>query len=271
MAIIASLNPVRPKEPIVYPSSDGKRMAENSLQYQWIVTLRENINEMFIDRGDVLVVADNLIYPEEGFPKICTAPDVYIAFGRPPGHRPCYMVWAEANIFPQVIFEVLSPSNRAKDMLKKKEFYEHYGVEEYYVIDPDTNSVEEIWLRSVRGFRQVENIKTFRSPRLGIRFDWSPDGELQVIGPKGNVFLSWQEQFAVWEEGARRARESFARAEIAEKVALDEIRKAEGERRKAEDERRKAEDERRKAEEEKARADRLAAKLRELGLDPEAP
>lgn len=103
---------------VVYPENDGKRMAEKSLQYQWIVTIRENIAGMFHDRPDVLVAADNLIYPVEGNNRISTAPDVYVAIGRPAGHRGSYRVWAEGGIFPQVVFEILSPSNSDRNGLE---------------------------------------------------------------------------------------------------------------------------------------------------------
>jgi len=33
----------------------------------------------------------------------------------------------------RVVFEVLSPGNTLTEMLEKREFYERYGVEEYYI------------------------------------------------------------------------------------------------------------------------------------------
>jgi hypothetical protein len=50
--------------------------------------------------------------------------------------------------------------------------------------------------------------------------------------------------------------------------AEEAIRRAEEERKRAEEERERAEEVRRRAEEESLRAERLAAKLRELGVDP---
>lgn len=40
---------------------------------------------------------------------------------------------------PDLIFEVLSPSNKEYDLVKKKELYERFGVPEYWIIDPQTN------------------------------------------------------------------------------------------------------------------------------------
>jgi Uma2 family endonuclease len=85
-------------------------------------------------------------YPVEGAPKIRIAPDALVAFGRPKRYRSSYMQWLEGNTPPQVVFEVLSPGNRPTEMLEKFRFYERYGVEEYYLYDPD-NVVRSGWLR----------------------------------------------------------------------------------------------------------------------------
>jgi hypothetical protein len=60
----------RPDPEVVYPSSDGKPMADNTLQFQWIVTIEGNLEALFRDREDVFVAGDNLWYPVEGEPEI---------------------------------------------------------------------------------------------------------------------------------------------------------------------------------------------------------
>ena len=42
---------------------------------------------------------------------------------------------------PDMVVEVLSPSNRQYDLRTKYRLYEKAGVREYWVVDPDTNSV----------------------------------------------------------------------------------------------------------------------------------
>lgn len=37
---------------------------------------------------------------------------------------------------PDVLIEILSPSNRDHDLITKKELYERFGVKEYWIIDP---------------------------------------------------------------------------------------------------------------------------------------
>lgn len=42
---------------------------------------------------------------------------------------------------PDLIVEVLSPGNKHADLFKKKDIYEQFGVQEYFVVDPSDKSV----------------------------------------------------------------------------------------------------------------------------------
>jgi len=42
---------------------------------------------------------------------------------------------------PPLVVEVLSPSTRRRDELKKRRLYERFGVQEYWIADPDTDRV----------------------------------------------------------------------------------------------------------------------------------
>ncbi|MDY3551752.1 Uma2 family endonuclease [Gemmata sp. JC717] len=222
-----------PPAAVEYPDSDGQPVAENTLQFEWIVTLKGNIDLLFRDRDDVFVAGDHLIYPVEGDNTTRQAPDVYVAFGRPKGHRGSYRVWDEGGVFPQVVFEVLSPGNRAGEMNRKRAFYRKYGVEEYYTIDPDDHTAEGV-LRDGDTFREVPDMNGFVSPLLGIRFE-VVGGRIRVLHPDGRPFLSFVELGERERETAERARNAERRAEAA-----------------------------------RQKAERLAARLRELGVDPDA-
>ena len=187
MAITASR-----KEQIVYPESDGKPMADNTKQFRWIVTLEGGFEALFRDREDVFVAGDLFWYSVEGRPDIRMAPDVMIVFGRPKGDRPSYKQWEEENIAPQVVFGVLSPSNSLLEMAKKLEFYDRYGVEEYYLYDPETGDFTG-WIRGEDGrLRVIDEIQGWVSPRLGVCFEIE-DGELRVIRPDGQRFMTYLE------------------------------------------------------------------------------
>ena len=123
---MASVTRVPAKQEIEYPDSDGKPMSDHTLQYRWIVVIREGIAAQYADDRDIFVGANLLWYPVEGKPRIRGAPDVMVAFGRPQGERGSYKQWVEAGIAPHVVFEVLSPGNRPAEMKRKFDFYERH-------------------------------------------------------------------------------------------------------------------------------------------------
>jgi Uma2 family endonuclease len=225
---------------IVYPDADGKRMAENTLQYEWIVAIHTGLELLFRSREDVFVAADNLIYPVQGNPRIATAPDVYVAFGRPKGHRGSYKVWEEDGIFPQVVFEVWSPGNTLTEMIDKRGFFRQYGAEEFHLIDPQ-NGHAEVWVREGAQFVEVQDLSAFVSPRLGLRYEPAGDA-ISLIGPDGRRFESALEM-------------GEARERLSQQV---------------DEEKKRVEEEKQRAIEAVERAAKMAAKLRELGIDPDA-
>ena len=181
----------RARPEVIYPDSDGQPMAENTLQWEWIVTIKGGLDAVFRDRPDVFVAGDLLWYPVEGDRDIRTAPDVLVAFGRPKGHRGSYLQWLEGGTPPQVVFEVLSPGNRFGEMLRKFRFYERYGVEEYYIYDPDRLTLEG-WLRPGTSLEPIAEMQGFVSPRLRIRFELGEAG-LTIYGPDGRPFATYAE------------------------------------------------------------------------------
>ncbi|MGD1948870.1 MAG: Uma2 family endonuclease [Leptolyngbyaceae cyanobacterium] len=175
---------------IVYPDSDGQPMADNTKQFRWIVTIKENIERLYAARDDVFVAGDLLWYPVEGDPKTRLAPDVLVVFGRPKGDRGSYRQWVENDVAPQVIFEILSPGNTLIEMLRKQRFYERYGVDEYYIYDPDKLELTGL-VRTDEGL-DVVDMDGWVSPRLQIRFQLS-DTDLLIFRPDGQRFLSYVE------------------------------------------------------------------------------
>lgn len=88
-------------EEIIYPDSDGQPMADNTKQFRWIVTVKENLENLFTTESNVFVAGDLLWYPVQGDNKTRQAPDVMVAFGRPKGDRGSYQQWKEDNIPPK--------------------------------------------------------------------------------------------------------------------------------------------------------------------------
>jgi Uma2 family endonuclease len=194
------MKPLPTKKPIEYPDTDGNPMAENTVQYRWIVTIKENLDAMFANNPEVFVAGDLLWYPVEGHPEVRQAPDALVVFGRPKGDRGSYKQWEEEGIAPQVVFEILSPGNRPSEMTRKFKFYEHHGVEEYYLYDPDCNELTG-WLRKESELAEIAVMNGWTSPRLNIRFELGET--LMIRRPNGEPFLTVAEVFEQRERSDR--------------------------------------------------------------------
>jgi Uma2 family endonuclease len=195
--------------------------------------IKENLETLFRDQPEVFIAGDLLWYPVEGHPEICRAPDAMVVFGRPKGDRGSYRQWDEAGLAPQVVFEVRSPSNGFKEMLEKLEFYDTYGVEEYYTYDPDPERNDLTgFQRQAERLRPLAELHGWVSPRLGIRFD-TAGSELRLFRPDNQPFRSHQEL----EQQAAQARAQAVQAE-------------------------------QRANRAEQRAAELADRLRQLGIDP---
>ena len=179
---------IKSPQEIVYPEDDGKPMAENTEQFNQITKIKDELEILFANNPDVFIAGDLLWYPQEGDNKTCLAPDVMVAFGRPKGFRSSYLQWKEGNIPPQVVFEILSPSNTKKEMRSKLNFYEKYGVEEYYIYDPD-NVTFGGQIRFQERLREIDNIQGWKSPSLNVRFELT-DEELLIIRADGRKFMN---------------------------------------------------------------------------------
>lgn len=224
---------------IIYPDGDGEPMSDNTKQFRWIVIIKENLEILFAEDNNVFVAGDLLWYPVEGNNKIRQAPDAMVVFGRPKGDRGSYKQWEEANIIPQVVFEVLSPGNRPRKMMEKLLFYQRYGVQEYYIYDPDNFELTG-FIRAGDWLEPIEEMNNWVSPQLGIRFQLSADN-LEIYYPDGRRFMT--------------------------PVEMEQIRQQESQR--AEQERQRADDATVRLEQEQQRYQELLERLRERGIDPE--
>src|ERR1051325_3179301 len=158
-------------------------MADNTEQFDWIVSIKQNLEAIFADREDVFVSGDLPWYPVEGDPKTRVASDVLVAFGRPKGCRGSYLQWREDGVTPQVVFEVLSPGNSVMEMLRKLAFYDRHGVDEYYLIDPAERDITG-WRREEGHLAAIDEMNGYVSPRLGARFQVEA-GTISIARPDG--------------------------------------------------------------------------------------
>jgi Uma2 family endonuclease len=222
-----SLQPHIPED-IDYPESDGQPMADNTRQFRWIVVLFGNLAAWFRDDPNVFVSGNQFWYPVKGNRDLSVAPDVYVVFGRPKGDRGSYKQWEEGEIPMTVVFEVLSPRNTTTEMANKFVFYQKYGVEEYYVYDPDRNELS-VYVRQGKKLAPVEVLNEYASLRLGIRFEMT-EPEMKVFLPDGRPFRTFEDlerELSFTQKEAKRAEQQAKRAEQQAKRAEQRAKRAE--------------------------------------------
>ncbi|MEL6224189.1 MAG: Uma2 family endonuclease [Cyanobacteria bacterium J06626_14] len=198
-------------EPIFYPDGDGQPMADNTQQFRWIVTIKENLEILFADQPDVFVAGNLLWYPAEGNNQRCYAPDTMVVFGRPKGDRSSYKQWTEDGIAPQIVFEILSPRNTINEMTRKLLFYQQYGVEEYYQYDSNHNELVGAH-RVNAALTEISDMQGWVSPRLGISFQLDDD-MLMIYTPNGEPFLTSVELAQQRDQARQKAEEERRRAD----------------------------------------------------------
>ena len=223
---------------VIYPESDDRPMSESMLQGLAIRTLVLGFERLYAGRDDVLVFADQFWYPVMGQPKIVVAPDTMVVVGLPRRYdireTGSYRQFEHGG---QVLLaiEVLSPSNTWAEMLRKRQFYDRHGVQEYWVIDADHGALE-VWVRGPEGLvEQRVPEGGFVSPLCGVRVG-IVDDELHVFDP--GTDRKWLTPFeeatrSEWSAGladeaaarvdaeAARAAAEAARADSAERRLLE--------------------------------------------------
>lgn len=229
---------------IEYPDEDGKPMAESDQACNYLIYARQVLRIYFQDRPDVYVAGNLFIYYEEGNPEAVVAPDVFVVLGVNNQDRRSYKTWKEDDKNPDFVLEITSKTTRSKDQGAKKGIYAFLGVREYFQYDPTGDYLNP----QLQGLRLVEGnylpivVKTLPdgtesllSEVLGLELRLE-SGELRFYTPAtGQKLLSHEEEAA-----ARLV------AEQAKLVAEQSLQ------------------------EEVIRSQRLAAKLRELNIDPDS-
>ena len=181
-------------------------------------------------------------------------PDFFAVVGVPKRERKSWVVWEEGKA-PDVVIELLSPSTAQYDKTAKKEIYQDkLRVSEYFWYDPfDAADFAGFSLHSGR-YEPIPPTEQgwLRSDRLGLLLRrWSGDYRgieatwLRWATPEGVVLPTAQELAVTAQREAAAAQREAAAAQREAAAAQQEAAAAQ------------------------RKAERLAAKLRELGLNPE--
>ena len=217
---------------VEYPESDGEPMGETGYHVRASMHLLQALSLFFNGRDDVYVAADMFLYYEKGNPAACKAPDVMVIKGVANQERRTFKTWEE-NAAPCLIFEITSQSSMIDDLLVKSQLYAKLGVREYFVFDP----LHEYLKLPFTGFRLKNGV-------------YSPI----PAGEDGSVYSVELKTTLKRDDDLLRIVDPETGKYVPSIKEAVRMARKEAER----------------AEQESKRADMLAAKLREMGVDPDS-
>ncbi len=230
---------------VVWPPSDlysDEPPLETTLHLQQMILLLNCLNWLWKDRSDYFAAGNLTVYysPRKRKNEDFRGPDFFVALDTQPHPRKSWMVWEEDGKYPNVIVELLSDSTAEVDRGLKKQLYaETFRTPEYFWFDPDTQEFEGFALVrgqyqpievTEKGWRWSEQLQLY----LGVH-----NHQLRFFESSGTLVPTSDEAALLAQSAATAAQEQAASAE---RALTDE----------------------------QQRSAKLANKLRELGIDPEA-
>ncbi|MCU0495346.1 MAG: Uma2 family endonuclease [Chloroflexaceae bacterium] len=182
---------------------------------------------------------------------------------------------------PQVAFEICSDTTWEKDLKEKPGRYAAFGVQEYYLYDPNDPPYISDNGERLRGWHLVDGVMVPQQPNAKGHL-WSPELEawlvpdddfLRLYGDDGQRWLTAAEAQAQQAlEAAQQALEATKQAQAAAKLAKAEraAKQAEAQRAEAEAQRAEAEAQRAEAEAQRAEAEAQRAEAERVAREAEA-
>jgi Uma2 family endonuclease len=221
---------------IEYPSGDGKPMAETEIHLRDMIDTILVLDDHFVDRLDVYVCGNLLLYYEEGNPRKHVSPDVLVALRVPKKpNRDYYLVWKEGKA-PDFVVEITSKSTKREDQKKKLEIYRDIlKVLEYFLFDPTEDYLDP----PLQGYRLIDGEYVRIEPVAGRLPSEVLGLHLERDGTKLRLFDPATGRRLLTPVEGREAAEH--RAEVERQHAAEERQRAAEERQRAAEERQRAE------------------------------
>ncbi len=258
-----------PKDELIY--DDGEPLETNRHRIAMNVLI-DSVYQAFLPRQDFFAGGNMFVYysATQRMNRDFRGPDFFVTLNVDGTlDRKAWIVWQENGRYPDVIVELMSDSTANIDKTDKKTLYEQiFKTREYYIYDPYDATSLQGWrlngqqtyteiVADQRGWLFCETLQlylgTWEGKVLNEVAFW-----LRFYDKQRNLVLLPKEEAEI----------EHQRAEMERQQAAMERQRAETERQRADAERQQAEIERKRAETERKRADLLAAKLKELGVDP---
>jgi hypothetical protein len=200
-------------------------MAETEAHAQVMIDLWNVLRRRYASVPDVYLWGNMFLYYQQGNPRACVAPDLFLVKGVGKHVRRTYKLWEEGRA-PSLVVEVTSKDTRNED-LEKKVLYERLGVEEYILFDP----LGEYLRPRLQGYRLVEG----RYEAMALEADGAllsgttnlrlePEGQrLRLRDAVTGEPLLWDEELAEAQRAAEERATQEARRAEQEKLAREAI------------------------------------------------
>lgn len=224
---MASTQGTRKRKEVVYPTSDGRPMAETDWHRDLMMALIKTLEAFYLNEPTVYVSGNLLVFYKEGDGRKHLSPDVFVVKGVPKRQRPNYLIWEEGKP-PEVVIELTSRSTRAEDLDHKFTLYrDTLRVREYFLFDP----LGEYLDPPLQGHRlragQYVSIRPVNdrlpSQVLGLHLERS-GGDLRLHDPTTGAWLPTPEEARAQAEQAREQAEEAREQEVkARRLAEEEI------------------------------------------------
>jgi hypothetical protein len=203
-------------------------MAETEVHAQVMMDLWSTLRRHYASVPDVYLWGNMFLYYQQGNPRACLAPDLFLVKGVGKHVRRTYKLWEEGRV-PSLVVEVTSKDTRDED-LEKKAVYERLGVEEYILFDP----LGEYLRPQLQGYRLVagryeamtlEADGALLSGTTNLRL--APEGQkLRLRDAVTGEPLLWNQELA---EARRTAEERADQEKLARQAAEERMRRLEEE------------------------------------------
>ncbi|MFO5526989.1 MAG: Uma2 family endonuclease [Cuspidothrix sp.] len=236
---------------VIFPPSDlysDEPPVETELHLRQIILLLQCLEWLWKDRTDFYAAGNLTVYysPNQKKNEDLRGPDFFVVLGTERKTRKSWVVWDEDGKYPNVIIEILLPTTANTDRVTKKELYQNtFRTPDYFWFDPYTLEFVGFHLIDNKYQSLEPNEKGYLwSEQLGLYLGVH-DGLLRYFTSQGELVPRPEETATAADERAAAANE---RAELeAQRAELEAQRAAAADK----------------------RAKRLAAKLRELNIDPD--
>lgn len=212
--------------------SDEPEM-ESDLHLRQMLLLISCLDMLWQDRNDFYASGNMTVYysPKKIKTRDFRGPDFMVALNTERYPRKSWVVWEEEGKYPNVIVEILSDSTAQVDRTTKKELYQNtFRTPEYFWVDPDTQEFAGFILAG---------------------------GTYQPIAPN-EVDHLWSQQLQLFLGIYSSQLRYFTPEGQLVPTPIEAAQEAQ----------RNAQEAQQNAQEAQQQNDRLAAKLRELGVDP---